>query len=375
MGYLEKRGNGWRLNVYDPSGKQRYKRRQVNLPQTTDGKRQAKKELAKFELQVQAGEADTAEEVAFEPFARQWLEDGRNTPEMWVDSYADLQEGFLNNYLIPAFGNRPLSQITGGRIQKLFTEMSAKGLSVSTIRSVATTINQIFDRAVKWDLLDINPMTKAKRPKGRPKTRSAPDLDDMKAALDHVLDSGDHVFFTYLAVACDTGARLESLLGLQWRDVDFEGELIHFRRSVVKGSNGTTVRAGTKTHTTYTAPLNDSIAGALERWKIQYELLYGEAGPEDHLFRSARSAKHWNPSTPTHKWNRVREHLDLDFTLHEATRHFVATQMLNDGTPPQQVAQQLNHASVATTTTVYSHYIEGANKEASRRHSDRLFSR
>jgi integrase len=45
-------------------------------------------------------------------------------------------------------------------------------------------------------------------------------------------------------------------------------------------------------------------------------------------------------------------------------RHFMATEMLNDGTPIAVVASRLAHASASTTLNVYAHPVPGGDRAA-----------
>lgn len=381
MGSMRQRGNGWELKAYfgvDPStGKQVFRYKHVDHPQTTAGKKAAKRDLVRFEAELLDQEFDSAASAhlstGFEAFALRWWQDNVDVGR-WTPGYAKNVKGQLNGRLLPSLGRLELDEIRPHQIQKLFTDMAAEGLKASSIRRYSVTLNRIFKRAVLWDVIDVNPMTKVELPKEQPSERNAPNLEQTQAALTWVAER-DFAFYTYLALGCDTGARASSLLGLQWGDIDWEGDTIHFRRVLVEGFDGYETRLGSKNGKTYTTPLTPEMAGILDTWKVISERDLGSAADGEHLFRSKRSPKHWAPTSPGHMWNRYRPHFGLeDYTLHEATRHFVATQMLDDGVPLQTVAQQLNHANVATTSTVYSHYIKGANQEAAARHSSRLFS-
>jgi integrase/recombinase XerD len=92
----------------------------------------------------------------------------------------------------------------------------------------------------------------------------------------------------------------------------------------------------------------------------------------DYLFISHGRGK-GNAMTPRQAQRVVEEAaravgLDGKVTPH-TFRHWRATQLLNDGLPAEMVAKILGHDSVATTTTIYAHYLDQTLSDAFDRHS------
>ncbi len=72
----------------------------------------------------------------------------------------------------------------------------------------------------------------------------------------------------------------------------------------------------------------------------------------------------WNPNWVTKQFVAARRQAGLGhFRLHDL-RHFMATQMLNDGVSVVTVAQRLSHARNSTTFNHYAHAVPSSDSLA-----------
>jgi integrase len=109
-------------------------------------------------------------------------------------------------------------------------------VSPSTVNRYLAALGIVLSTAAKaWFWIETNPMaavSRLKEPKGRTRFLSDSDEDN---ELDRLLDScrSSESPFLYPAVmlSLTTGGRQQEVLGLQWRDVDFEAGTVIFRRT------------------------------------------------------------------------------------------------------------------------------------------------
>jgi integrase len=90
--------------------------------------------------------------------------------------------------------------------------------------------------------------------------------------------------------------------------------------------------------------------------------------PEAWLFPNPMSGDHYRMTTVRKIWGRMRKRLKIGgLRLYDATRHSVASQLVNSGTPIHLISKILGHSSVKMTER-YAHM----NPEAVRVHLEKL---
>ena len=119
-----------------------------------------------------------------------------------------------------------------------------KPLAPKTIRHNLSFISDVFSYAVRMDLVSDNPCRKVTIPKGEVKEKpiySQKEIAQLLTAIDG--DGTKYRAFFYLIAY--SGFRRSEMLGPEWKDIDFENNIISVRRT----SNYTAER-GTYTDTT-----------------------------------------------------------------------------------------------------------------------------
>ena len=104
----------------------------------------------------------------------------------------------------------------------------------------------MFSYAVKMGVVSENPFSKVTIPKGEVKEKQIYSQEELELLLSKLIDEPTkyRVFFYLISY---TGLRRSEMLGLEWKDIDFEHNVISVRRT----SNYTAER-GTYTDTTKT---------------------------------------------------------------------------------------------------------------------------
>ncbi|MCG6199584.1 Arm DNA-binding domain-containing protein, partial [Anoxybacillus sp. LAT_38] len=157
MASIQKRGeNSWLLVVdagYDANGK-RIKRTKTVRCKT---KREAEKELAKFVVEVEAGEYIAPEKITFAAFVEEWRKKHgeKNLSPTVLDSY----DSYLKNHILPVFGHLRIDQVKTIQIVNFFDKLAEPGmrkdggvLSSTTRRYIYRVLRDVLERAVEWQL-------------------------------------------------------------------------------------------------------------------------------------------------------------------------------------------------------------------------------
>ena len=136
--------------------------------------------------------------------------------------------------MLPAFGDRPLDQITvreidDYRIRKLAT--GKRPLNRKTVNNHLAVLRRVYTVAHRWGLVQHIPfiklMTKRELRESPADFLTFEQADDFLAAIDRLYP--DHWLFVFTALR--TGVRLGELRGLRWQETDLDRGQILVSRS------------------------------------------------------------------------------------------------------------------------------------------------
>lgn len=380
----------WRLRLYigeDAEGKQRY------WHHTHNGrKKEAEAILSEkiVELQ-QTGTIIGKQKVLIEKYLKDWKETSvkASVSKKTLESY----DWIINNYLIPELGMYQLSKLTAQTIQKLYNNMTDKGLSPRTVRYAHSVLRKALHQAVRWKMIPSNPADLTTLPKQIKKEMQAMNENQVKAFLKAAEGDRCKPLFETLII---TGMRYGEAYGLKWSDVDLDNNCISIKRALSRPRNTDWLLAEPKTQKSKrTIAIPEKLTETLKRQKakiaadkldckvraetlrqkveegkmsasdaerIKETIIYTDHGfvfpgiygqPLDHTKVVSR---HFKPMLKAAGLEGFRPY-DL--------RHTAATLLLKAGIPVKTVSDRLGHSNASTTLNVYAHVLPGMQEEAS----------
>ena len=179
------------------------------------------------------------EDISFSDYMIKWLGIIKNSVE--VDTYA----GYVNNVekrIVPYFrGQRILlRELTALDVENFysycFNELHLKG---TTVQRFHANIHKAMKYARKHDLIASNPMDNVERPKSQRYVGAFYSVSELETLFQAV--KGDPCEFPVL-MAAFYGLRRSEIMGLRWRAIDFENNLITIDHTVVQCMcDGTTI--------------------------------------------------------------------------------------------------------------------------------------
>jgi integrase len=244
------------------------------------------------------------------------------------------------NHFVRFYGNKKLSEINTEDIDLYKKIRLSEGIKQNTLARELQVIRNMFNHAEKRNnFFGKNPVRES----------GIPQINDKKErVLTHIeqrslLDASPKHLKDVIQIALNTGMRRGEILGLQWKWIDFDENLIHLPHT------------HTKTQTSRKIPVNEIVRKIL----LERKLLSGgnifvfpsEESKTGHLEWLKRS---FTTACKVAKIENLRFH-DL--------RHSAATRLIESGIPLHAVARLLGHSTVRVTER-YSHPEESVIKAA-----------
>ncbi len=263
----------------------------------------------------------------------------------WDETYENLASQSLKGYkpalarAIDEFGDECIDVIQPKDIQQMFKKMSLKGYSAKTIANHRIVLNQIFNYAILEGDIQYNPCTSVRIPKEAPKTvrEAASSSDEEK-----ILQSNNAWLFPVFALL--TGLRKGEILALQWKDIDFDNNLISVTKSVEHINNEPRIKEPkTKSGTRY-VPL-------LQMLKVRLEPKRGK--PEHYIFSADKGKSPLRDKTYAKLYKDYSNEVGITCTAHQL-RHSYATVAVEEDVNPKDLQNALGHADITTTMNIYA---------------------
>jgi integrase len=285
----------------------------------------------------------------FNTFSAEWLAEHEG---IWKASFNANVNSIYENYLLPAFANQRLDNISRADILKFRASLTKpqgnkKRISNDWINHIMVQLHRLVaegSKRYKFDnpFVDIEPL-KIDKPLINPLT-----LQDVRIFLAGVRSD----FRLYYTVRFFTGLRTAEVDGLKWKYVDFERKQIIVQETIVNGKT-----ESPKNQTSYrSVTLSKPVLAALLAQKDvtgQYEYVFcnGAGNPLDHRNITKRI---WNPTLQL---------LGLPPRRAYETRHTAATLWLAAGENPEWIAKQLGHSSTKMLFERYSRFVPNITRQ------------
>jgi integrase len=160
------------------------------------------------------------------------------------ESSIDFWQNHIDTYIVPTLGNYKLDIVDTALVERTRNEWKNMGrLAGKTVNKIMTTLDAIFQKRLSLRTIRYNPVSVAERMARRSNEVELNDDTDVSSSvrpdevysLDQLLrliQSAEPGFAqTILMTFALTMVRSGELLGLMWRDVDFDRKEINIRRT------------------------------------------------------------------------------------------------------------------------------------------------
>lgn len=332
-------------------------------------------------LKAKLAELDIAKSSQLNNF----VQSDKMTVEDWaricLETYSkvSVRESTYVNYLsilehhLSPLGSMKLSDVTNAMVQEHLQREARKpgkedGLGEKSLTNLKAFLSLIFNQAVRNGYILRNPVTGVKIPKAGKKETIALSVEQQHALLKAAREYPKPIMFA-VVFALYTGCRKGEVMGLQWKDVDFDEGVIHiskqlFRRSslIETGERKSSLKVSEpKTKSSvrdiYMFP---SFAKEFKeykermiKWKAENKFTHSE---EDYVFVGVKN-RPIEPRVFYKYYQEIMEQAGIEDANFHTLRHTFATRCIENGMDILMVAKTLGHSNVSTTLNKYSHLL------------------
>ncbi len=262
---------------------------------------------------------------------------------------------WLKNHVEPKWRDYPIEQIKPLLVEDWLKKLDLAPKSKSHLKNL---MRVLFNAAMRWELIPYqhNPMSlvRVKDSSKRQRQPKALSVEEFRKLLEHVPEP----FRTMCIVAMCLGLRVSEILGLKWKDIDWEGLRLAVRQAYVYGQEG------------------ELKTQASQRWMPLDRLLAEKLREHKKKFASFDNSETWvfaNPETGRPYWpGRIQENwlvpaaqkAGLGRIGWHTFRHSHSTLLHALGVDLKVQQELLRHADIRTTMNIYTQAVPTALREA-----------
>lgn len=248
-------------------------------------------------------------------------------------------------------------------------------LSRKTIQHYLSFVSDIMAYAYRYDMIKDNPCKRVVLPSAEKSERDVYTLEEAQRFLES-LDTAPIMYKAFFILAIYGGFRRGELLGLEWKDIDFDECTISIRRTSQYLSDRGTYTDDTKTEKSKrTLKLPAGVFSVLRQLRAdqaQRRLLMGNLWEDHDRLFTGETGKPLHPNTPYHWLLTFCKKTGQRFLGIHAFRHLNASLLISSGADVKTVSASLGHSTATTTLNLYTHSFQEAQARAGEAVADLL---
>lgn len=365
-GHVHRRGKGWAFVVdvgRDPATGKRRQTTKGGFPTRVAAERALRQVLGR----VDDGSYTPESNLTLGEYLEQWLATAK--PNLRPTTFGGYTRSV--SHIVWKLGHVRLTELSPLQIEKAYAELIEQGrygrpLSAKSVRNVHTALRRALGDAERLGVIARNAARMA-----RPPTYHRPEMqtwsaEDLGRFLQHAQNDRLHAAFVLLAT---TGMRRGEVMGLRWRDVNFDGGWLSVEQTLTTVDDRILIGPAKTPRSRRRIALDPATLATLRRHRVaqaEERLAAGELWVDDNdlVFRQEDGAP-VHPDVLTRRFKRLAAEAGLPkLRGPHNLRHTWATLALQSGIHPKVVSDRLGHATIAITIDTYSHVVPSLDLDA-----------
>lgn len=296
---------------------------------------------------------ESMQSESFSMIAKEWF--AAQTPQLKQSSivkYANI----LNSYILPAFGDKKISEITRDELATFSNTMLVSGgvnntgLSPKTVTSIISILKSILNYASQVKGYPMVDMSRIAVKQSQKPMRILSRIEQQK--LNKYLCEDLNLCNLGILVCLYTGLRVGEICALKWEDISFEEQYLYVHQTMQRLQ---TQNGEKKTMVTISTPKSDCSVRKIPIPNDIFQLLIDFKQPADTFFLTGMAHTYIEPRTMQNRFKVVIKHCNIDDANFHALRHTFATRCVELGFDVKSLSEILGHASVNITLNRYVH--------------------
>ena len=357
----------------DKYGQRHRTSRTFSDPDDTTARQLAERELRKHLVESDEGKRPTPRGRTVGDALEVWLRDIATISVQ--PTTLERYEGLAERHLKPGLGKEQLRTLQPADIQRVIAEMTAKGLSLSTVRQAVIVLRQALQNEVNNDRLGANPAAPDRlklRPTAGRRKLHRPLTGEESLALINAA-AGSPLELPVL-IGLYTGLRRGEIVALRWRDIDLESALLTVREAAqrIKGAEGgmaTTTKEPKTDSGQRVVGLPADAVQRLKQAKLARRNFYMENGRpfSDAEFIVIDAARHMvTPNSITKRFETFARGQGFSGLRFHDLRHTYGSLMNASGVDPRTIADLMGHSTPSFSMERYVHSYDETKADAVR---------
>ncbi len=342
------------------------------------GKKDAILRENEIKLQIQNNTYVKKNNLTMQELLYEWLEYKKN--QIGIKTYTEYKR--ICNNILECIGHIKVKDVNVRILEEFYNELKTchkgknkTGYSEKTIKHHYTLMTEIFNTAIKWDYISINPNSKVTPIKVHKKEINYYTPSDVEKLIKS-LRSEPIKYQAIILLALDSGCRRGEITGLKWCDVDFKNSTININKVTQYVSGYGTFEKNTKSDTSnrviYIAPTTLNILRKYKTEQSKLKLKLGNKWRNSERVFTTDYGEDMHPDRPYKILKHVIKKYNLkDITFH-GLRHTSISLQISSGIQTQIISKRAGHSNISITHNIYSHFFDSEFKEVANKMNDFL---
>lgn len=330
-----------------------------------ESKSLAMDEMTKLKAEILGNEFLNLTQMSYARYMEEWFQERKSHLQ---NSTFEIHSIFYRNVIKPKLGHFKLQQIAPIQIQKfvngLVNDMS---YSEHTVHLIFRIVSASLKKAKTLKLIKDNPSIGITLPKVKRKEINVWSLEQVNFLIREAKKikrlTRCHIGFL---ISIYTGMRQGEVLGLRWKDVDFEAQIIYVRQTLTQNA---VIKTGAKNKASLRSiHIPNKLVDELRAYRkqvLQEKLLYGQSYPDNDLVVCTKSGKPMIPRNFRKEFYNLIEQLGLPKIRFHDLRHTHATILIQQNVNVKLISERLGHSDIETTLNTYFHVLPDMQKSVS----------
>lgn len=323
-------------------------------------RREVQAKLKRFRQDIERGLSLDNDKLALGQYLGRWLDDveGELAHSTWK-SY----ESYVRLHIVPRIGSVRLRDLSATHVNQVMRQMEESGLAPRTRNYVRAVLRKALNDAIDSDLIASNAAAKARSARQQSQQIDPLSPEEVVTLLKR---TRNHWLGPLIHVAVATGLRQGELLGLRWRDVNFDDPSITVRNSLSRVDGSFQFTSPKTEKSARTVFLDPSAVQALRRQKEQQEhatLVAADWEDWGLVFSTTRGTPQF-ASNVTHRVQKLMQAADVPRKTFHNLRHSAASLLYANGADIKMIQDVLGHSQISLTANTYTHLGEAMKRDA-----------